>query len=1077
VTFVVDGSSTTLTESTEFDCEGEASEEVCCDNLGAAITTAAIGITPDCDTTAGTCYLTPAARLAQVSITIADGGVNGTGWTVTMGADGNIVFGGVSPEATTLLGSLTFAPLDDLILTAGSGIHHINSDDDTLAWGGGADGDVRMSFTGADFLTLLQAVGSDEGWVISLEDTPPAADGEMIHVWSGTAGDATCSSDATFCLEDDTNHYVHFLAPDANATGLRFGDVTADIEAQIAYGNTSHGTHPGCFRLYAEGNTEFADVCRYTTSYLQAYTVKSADSSTTTATNTLTIQSGDQSNAGNYASGAVTIESGTTTTDGDTGDVTLRTGAAGVGAADAGDILFQTHGSNTRCSIAGNGGDFTCTADADIEGTAAFGNGSALDADRTMIIDRDFSTTTDGSQLQCRGIITVSAGTDSISVLEVAPDGVILDDGGPGVHARIASLEVAEPQVTETVGTVTDVDNVIIGAAATEGATNHSLHVIGDAQFDAGVGLTGTLTVGTLHVTGTSQFDDNMQLLADDKSFAIGAGGAAADCYFIHNSTLNALEVFCGAGAAGGWVWNTAQTGGIWYMADDSYMGPIIDMKLTAGTAGDDRGYCLGLGNTCQLYVFAESDGAVYKQNPRIGILTNTPEYPLEVEDTNAHLSLTSTVAEDTDGGRETRLIFQGTQSGGEETHLGWVEFHHDGAADDEQGEFAVYVNDGNDADAPTLVLSIDKDALATFTGNVALNTGSTASVYNAFAGGFLGFNTTGTATAVATGGLTIQSGDQSNAADHASGDVTLESGTTNTDGDTGDVTIRTGQAGAGVADAGKISFQTHGANERMSISGAGLVSIVGNLNMGENLYLDDDADSYVTGTTTDDVIELYVNDAVGTGYVEVVNSNGAGAFAVGRTSGTESSLLSVTDGGADNEPGLIVQYEDDGNGSYMWVATDGTYRVNSSAPADDDADGYAIINNTTGLIGEADQAMTCANLTSAGRRVITPGSQELSAAETLTITSQEMELYSDGGAVVSTADPALTNGTANGEIICVMGTSDANTIEWKDETDNAGSTLELAGDVAFVMGLGDRLCLRWYATGSKWYETSRSAN
>jgi hypothetical protein len=115
--------------------------------------------------------------------------------------------------------------------------------------------------------------------------------------------------------------------------------------------------------------------------------------------------------------------------------------------------------------------------------------------------------------------------------------------------------------------------------------------------------------------------------------------------------------------------------------------------------------------------------------------------------------------------------------------------------------------------------------------------------------------------------------------------------------------------------------------------------------------------------------------------------------------------------------------------------------------------------------------------LTTTTRRVITPGSQELSAAETLALTSEEMELYSDGGAVVSTADPALTNGSANGEIVCVMGTSDANRIQWLDEAANPGSTLELAGGVAFDMGLGDRLCLRWYATGSKWYETTRSAN
>jgi hypothetical protein len=111
VTITVDGAATVLVESTDFDCEGEASEEVCCDNLGAAITTADIGITPDCATTAGTCYLTPAARLASVSVALADGGVNGVFGTATNGTDGSVVLGGVDPTLATLDGDLTVAPV------------------------------------------------------------------------------------------------------------------------------------------------------------------------------------------------------------------------------------------------------------------------------------------------------------------------------------------------------------------------------------------------------------------------------------------------------------------------------------------------------------------------------------------------------------------------------------------------------------------------------------------------------------------------------------------------------------------------------------------------------------------------------------------------------------------------------------------------------------------------------------------------------------------------------------------------------------------------------------------------------
>ncbi|GAF67468.1 unnamed protein product, partial [marine sediment metagenome] len=64
---------------------------------------------------------------------------------------------------------------------------------------------------------------------------------------------------------------------------------------------------------------------------------------------------GSQTNGGDYPSGSFLWYTGTTTTDGLTGGFTLRTGLAGAGAADAGSILFQTHGANTRLTIAGDG--------------------------------------------------------------------------------------------------------------------------------------------------------------------------------------------------------------------------------------------------------------------------------------------------------------------------------------------------------------------------------------------------------------------------------------------------------------------------------------------------------------------------------------------------------------------------------------------------------------------------------------------------------------------------------------------------------------------------------------------------
>jgi len=70
---------------------------------------------------------------------------------------------------------------------------------------------------------------------------------------------------------------------------------------------------------------------------------------------------------------------------------------------------------------------------------------------------------------------------------------------------------------------------------------------------------------------------------------------------------------------------------------------------------------------------------------------------------------LISTTAEDTDGGRESALVFKGTQSGAEETTLGLVEFSHEGASDDQKGQWKIKVNDGDDGDAPSKIAMVGK--------------------------------------------------------------------------------------------------------------------------------------------------------------------------------------------------------------------------------------------------------------------------------------------------------------------------------------------------------------------------------
>ena len=69
---------------------------------------------------------------------------------------------------------------------------------------------------------------------------------------------------------------------------------------------------------------------------------------------------------------------------------------------------------------------------------------------------------------------------------------------------------------------------------------------------------------------------------------------------------------------------------------------------------------------------------------------------------------------EDTDGGRESALSFQGEQSGGEISTLAAIQASHDGTADDQKGDLIFKTNDGSDNAAPTERLRIDSDGSIT---------------------------------------------------------------------------------------------------------------------------------------------------------------------------------------------------------------------------------------------------------------------------------------------------------------------------------------------------------------------------
>jgi hypothetical protein len=108
--------------------------------------------------------------------------------------------------------------------------------------------------------------------------------------------------------------------------------------------------------------------------------------------------------------------------------------------------------------------------------------------------------------------------------------------------------------------------------------------------------------------------------------------------------------------------------------------------------------------------------------NDRVGIAEAAPGTLVEIGSEAPYVTLKNSTEEDTDGGRESRLIFEGEQSGGEISTLAQIEVSHDGAADDEAGKLVISTNDGSDGASPTAALTISSDQTVAVADNLTVN-------------------------------------------------------------------------------------------------------------------------------------------------------------------------------------------------------------------------------------------------------------------------------------------------------------------------------------------------------------------
>ena len=104
------------------------------------------------------------------------------------------------------------------------------------------------------------------------------------------------------------------------------------------------------------------------------------------------------------------------------------------------------------------------------------------------------------------------------------------------------------------------------------------------------------------------------------------------------------------------------------------------------------------------------------------------------------------------------------------------------------------------------------------------------------------------------------------------------------------------------------------------------------------------------------------------------------------------------------------------------------------------------------------------------------PSVVNVSTNATLSPSAATLQVVGNGGAVTLNATTGITAGTINGQILIVVGTSDANTV-----TLPASGNIYLDGGVACTLGRGDTIMLQYYPSGTGfnagWRELSRRDN
>jgi len=310
-----------------------------------------------------------------------------------------------------------------------------------------------------------------------------------------------------------------------------------------------------------------------------------------------------------------------------------------------------------------------------------------------------------GTVSVARLIAGQSDGVSSVTGTLIA-EGVFIAGTAAGVSTVTGRIRVPEWDIVLTENS-SDASPVFAGLDLT-GITDGNIPYVSAAGFANSPLITNgttklTLDQNTFFGLGAEADQYTRLHLVSNASYNILGidsynGGATTQCGYIsirrsNNDTIGTLTTTVNNQYLGQIRWQGVDSGG--GFDNGAYFNAIQD-----GAAGTKVPTKLILGVSSST---ATNAAAFVLRHDSVGINEALAVTQFEMTGTAPYFTLHNSTYEDSDGGRESRIIARGEQSGEEETILGYMEFSHDGAADDQNGMLRVYVNDGNDGTSPTL--------------------------------------------------------------------------------------------------------------------------------------------------------------------------------------------------------------------------------------------------------------------------------------------------------------------------------------------------------------------------------------